>query len=310
MRRFHFKHFSLCHDASTMKVGTDAVLLGAWASLRPGAEVLDIGCGCGVLSLMMAQKGAGRVDAVDLDEASAREAASNFEASQWRDRLYAFCGDIRRFGYGRRYDLILTNPPFYAGLPENETARRNQTRHAEATLSFNELAAVAKHLLKPDGRFVLVLPERQSPAFLSIARQYKLVLKRQQLIIPIEGRDPNRVNLELSLAPNSFPIGTPPPGGTIDPSSVKSAAPSEETIDPSSEKDAAPSEGIINPSSVKETVPLKGNGPTIVSMEGKGTAYAPLEENDLVETTELVLRDGEGRFTAAYYEAVKDFYLG
>lgn len=260
MRRFHFKHFSLCHDASTMKVGTDSVLLGAWTALPPGAEVLDIGCGCGVLALMMAQKGAARVDAVDLDEASAREAASNFEASQWRDRLFAFCGDIRRFGYGRRYDLILTNPPFYAGLPENETVRRNQTRHAEASLSFTELAAVARRLLKPDGRFVLVLPERASEGFLSIANRYGLALRRQQLIIPIEGRDPNRINLELSLAPTAFPTG------------------------------ANPSEGTTNLSSINGTAPLEGSGP--------------------VETTELVLRDGEGRFTAAYYDAVKDFYLG
>ena len=233
MRRFHFKHFSLCHDASTMKVGTDSVLLGAWAALQPGDEALDIGCGCGVLALMMAQKGAARVDAVDLDEASAHEAAANFEASQWRDRLYAFCGDIRRFGYGRRYDLILSNPPFYAGLPENETARRNQTRHAEATLSFAELAAVAKRLLQPNGRFVLVLPERQSPAFLSIARRHGLVLRRQQVIVPIEGRDPNRVNLELGFADTSS-----------------------------------------------------------------------------VETTVLTLRDTEGRFTPAYHDAVKDYYLG
>ena len=236
MRRFHFKHFSLCHDASTMKVGTDSVLLGAWAAVRPGAEALDIGCGCGVLALMMAQKGAGRVDAVDLDEASAHETASNFEASQWRDHLFAFCGDIRRFGYGRKYDLILSNPPFYAGLPENETERRNRTRHSEASLTFAELAAVARRLLKPDGRFILVLPERESHPFLSIARRYGLSPVRQQRIIPIEGRDPNRINLELAITtPTSFPS---------------------------------------------------------------------------IETTELVLRDREGRFTPAYADAVKDFYLG
>lgn len=259
MRRFHFKHFSLCHDASTMKVGTDSVLLGAWAALQPGDEVLDIGCGCGVLSLMMAQKGAARVDAVDLDEASAREAANNFEASQWRDHLYAFCGDIRRFGYGRRYDLILSNPPFYAGLPENETERRNQTRHAEASLSFAELSAVVKRLLQPAGRFVLVLPERQSPAFLSIASRHGLVLRRQQVIVPIEGRDPNRVNLELSFADTSRPFGADVPEGT--------------------------------------GLPLTDSS-------------CDLPSSSPVETTVLTLRDRDGRFTPAYGEAVKDFYLG
>ena len=233
MRRFHFKHFSMYHDRSTMKVGTDAVMLGAWVEVKPTDVVLDIGTGCGVLALMMAQKGVARVDAVDLDEASAIEASNNFEASRWRDKLYAFHGDIRRFGFGRKYDLIISNPPFFVASFKCDADRKNQARHTDTSLSFTELVLSVKHLMKPDGRFALVLPERESHEFLSIASRYGLYLKKQQILIPVEGKDPNRINLELGL-----------------------------------------------------------------------------EDPGQVQSTVFVLRDAQGRFTTAYHEFLKDFYLG
>ena len=112
-RPFHFKHFSLFHHRSTMKVGTDAILLGCWVEVRPTDVVLDIGTGCGLLPLMLAQKGVGQVDAVDIDAASIEEASVNFQASQWRDQLKAYCTDIVDFQTEKRYDLIVSNPPFF-----------------------------------------------------------------------------------------------------------------------------------------------------------------------------------------------------
>lgn len=197
MSRFHFKHFSLYHDRSTMKVGTDAVLLGAWAEVKPTDWVLDIGTGCGVLPLMLAQKGIAKVHAVDLDEASALEAAENFQASQWSRQLFAFHADIRKFTMQCTYDLIISNPPFFINSYKSDTDRKNQTRHTDTSLSFVELASVVKRLLKPDGRFVLVLPERESHDFIPIAEKYHLFVHKCQQIIPMEGKEPNRVNLEL-----------------------------------------------------------------------------------------------------------------
>ena len=81
-RPFHFKHFSLYHHRSTMKVGTDAILLGRWTEVHPTDVVLDIGTGCGLLSLMLSQKGVAHVDAVDIDKASIEEATINFGTSQ------------------------------------------------------------------------------------------------------------------------------------------------------------------------------------------------------------------------------------
>ena len=199
MRRFHFKHFSLYHDQSTMKVGTDSVLLGAWMRVKPTDVVLDIGTGCGVLSLMAAQKGATKIDAVDIDEPSIFEAAGNFEASRWRDKLSAYHADVRRFGFGRKYDLVISNPPFFFKSSKCEADRKSLARHSETSLSFNDLIASVRNILKPDGRFVLVLPERESKEFLSIANNNNLYIYKILNIIPIENLDVNRVNLELAF---------------------------------------------------------------------------------------------------------------
>ena len=197
MRRFHFKHFSLYHEASTMKVGTDAVLLGAWVEVKPTDWVLDIGTGCGILPLMLAQKGIAKVHAVDLDEASALEAAGNFDASQWRRQLFAFHGDIRHFDLCCKYDLIISNPPFFSNSFKCDADRKNQARHTDVSLTFQELLHAVKRLMKPDGRLAVVLPAKESVDFLAMAERYHLYVHRQQDLIPVEGREVNRVNLEL-----------------------------------------------------------------------------------------------------------------
>ena len=170
-----------------MKVGTDAVLLGAWVEVKPSDWVLDIGTGCGILPLMLAQKGIAKVHAVDLDEASVREAAENFDASQWHDKLFAFYADIRRFTMQCSYDLIISNPPFFINSYKCDADRKNQARHTDTSLTFKELVDSVRRLLKPDGRFALVLPERESHDFLPIAEQAHLFLHRQHNIIPVEG---------------------------------------------------------------------------------------------------------------------------
>ncbi len=196
MTRFHFKHFSLYHDRSTMKVGTDAVLLGAWVEVKPTDWVLDVGTGCGILPLMLAQRGIAKVHAVDLDEPSALEAAENFQASQWSRQLFAFHADVRKFTMQCTYDLIISNPPFFVNSFKCDEDRRNQARHTDSSLTFSELIAVVRRLLKPDGRFVVVLPYRESQEFIPLATEAHLFVHRCENIIPVEGKSPNRVNME------------------------------------------------------------------------------------------------------------------
>ena len=200
-RPFHFKHFSLFHHRSTMKVGTDAILLGRWVEMKPTDVVLDIGTGCGLLPLMLAQKGVSQVDAVDIDAASIEEATINFEASQWCDQLKAMCMDITGYQTDKQYDLIVSNPPFFNRYSKCDSERKSRARHNDVTLSYESLCAVVCRLLKPDGRFALVLPVNASVEFLKVAEKSGLYLRKQMTIIPIEGRKPNRLNLELQKVP-------------------------------------------------------------------------------------------------------------
>ena len=204
-RPFHFKHFSLYHHRSTMKVGTDAILLGRWVVVKPTDIVLDIGTGCGLLPLMLSQKGVSQVDAVDIDKASIEEATINFEASQWRDRLQAICTDIIDYQTDKKYDLIVSNPPFFNRYSKCDSERKSRARHNDAGLSYDALCTVVVRLLQPDGRFALVLPAKESLTFLEIAKSRGLFLHKKMNIIPLEGSVPNRVNLELRLS-QSFEI--------------------------------------------------------------------------------------------------------
>ena len=178
-RPFHFKHFSLFHHRSTMKVGTDAILLGRWVEVRPEDVVLDIGTGCGLLPLMLAQKGVGQVDAVDIDLASVKEATVNFKASQWRDQLKAYCTDIVDFQTEKQYDLIVSNPPFFNRFSKCDSERKSRARHNDAGLSYETLCKVVCRWLKPDGRFVVVLPADMSAEFLKVAGKLGLFLYKK-----------------------------------------------------------------------------------------------------------------------------------
>ena len=198
-RPFHFKHFSLYHHRSTMKVGTDAILLGRWTEVKPTDTVLDIGTGCGLLPLMLSQKGVAHVDAVDIDAASIEEATDNFEASQWRDHLKAYCTDIVDFKPDKRYDLIVSNPPFFDRFSKCDSERKSRARHNDAGLTYAIICREAVRLMKPEGRMAVVLPFDVSLNFLQTAERHGLYLHKRMTIIPIAGKEPNRVNLELGL---------------------------------------------------------------------------------------------------------------
>ena len=198
-RPFHFKHFSLYHHRSTMKVGTDAILLGRWTEVKPLDVVLDVGTGCGLLPLMLSQKGVAHVDAVDIDKASIDEATINFEASQWHEHLKAFCIDIVDFQTDKKYDLIVSNPPYFNRFSKCDSERKSRARHNDAGLSYATICQEVGRLMQPDGRFALVLPADVSMEFLDTAERYGLYLHKRMTIVPIAGKEPNRVNLELGF---------------------------------------------------------------------------------------------------------------
>ncbi|MEE4258598.1 MAG: methyltransferase [Bacteroidales bacterium] len=199
-RPFHLKQFSLFHHQSSMKVGTDSLLLGIWTDLDGAAQVLDVGTGCGILALLAAARSNANVDAIELDETSFKEASGNFLNATFHKRLHAFHDDFNHFAsdIDQKYDLIISNPPFFINDMRAKEKKRNDARHGDR-LNYEGLCRGASALLKADGRFCLVLPYDESKIFIQIAKNYKLYVNRQLLIIPKRGLPPNRINLELSF---------------------------------------------------------------------------------------------------------------
>lgn len=156
---FRFRHFAVEDQSSTMRVGTDAMILGAWAMPPERGRILDVGTGCGVLALMMAQKTKATVDAIEIDGASACQAEQNFRNSPWYDRMNLFHGDLSSwFGdQSALYDFILSNPPYFSNSLKSDHPGRNQARH-DISLNYSTLFRHIRQLLKPDGECSAIFP--------------------------------------------------------------------------------------------------------------------------------------------------------
>ena len=197
-RPFFFKKFGLFHHRSTMKIGTDAILLARWIEVSENDDVIDIGTGCGLIPLMLAQKGIKSADAVEIDKDSYEEATQNFSNSAWKSQLAAINEDIKEYAAHseKKYDLVVSNPPFFFGDNIPEKAKKGLARHTN-TLSYSDLLSAVKKIMKPSGRFALVLPARESKIFLKEAENQGFYLEKELLIVPIEGKEPNRINMQL-----------------------------------------------------------------------------------------------------------------
>ena len=165
-----------------MKIGTDGVLLGAWTSIDHDPEnILDIGAGTGVIALMLAQRSsAGNIEALEIDEEAFEQAVENFENSDWGDRLFCYHAAFDEFVEemaGEKYELIVSNPPFYSDDYSSHEARRDQARFAEA-LPFAELLEGVAQLLAEEGKFSLIIPRVEEAAFLQLAERYSLFPSR------------------------------------------------------------------------------------------------------------------------------------
>ncbi len=199
MYDFRFKQFTLRQDRCALKVGTDAVVLGAWADVD-GARILDIGAGTGVLALMAAQRNpAARIDAVEIDDASAEQAGENAAASPWAPRVRVHRMDVRRLHADAPFDRILCNPPFYAGEMGSPDARTGVAKHGGG-LRFAELLDVVDRMLAEQGRFACIIPLNREATLRAIAAAHGLGAARRCVLHYLEGRPPKRVLLELDRA--------------------------------------------------------------------------------------------------------------
>ena len=201
-----------------MKVGTDGVLLGAWATVSPEDRLaLDVGTGTGVIALMLAQRSATaipgekpglRILGIDLDEAAAGEAAANFAASPWADRLTARADSLQSFLAERaqtpvfvpKFDLIVSNPPFFAADVAAPDGRRSAARQC-GSLPPSELLASGALMLSPSGRLAVIYPPEEASGFRLEAESAGLYLSRLMRVISVAGQPPKRHLMEFTRVP-------------------------------------------------------------------------------------------------------------
>lgn len=174
---FNFKQFSVNQDRCAMKIGTDGVLLGAWTPLINNPyNVLDIGAGTGILSLMLAQRSnAEQIDAIEIDEDAYEQCVENFETSPWGDKLFCFHAGLDEFvdEPEDEYDLIISNPPFYTDDYKSDNSSRDLARFEDA-LPFEELIEAAALLLSDNGIFSVIIPYKEEERFVSMCKELDL----------------------------------------------------------------------------------------------------------------------------------------
>ena len=179
---FTFKQFSVNQDRCAMKIGTDGVLLGAWTPLINNPfNVLDIGAGTGILSLMLAQRSnaapnnVGIIDAIEIDEDAYEQCVENFEASPWGDKLFCFHVGLDEFvdEPEDEYDLIISNPPFYTDDYKSDNTSRDLARFEDA-LPFEELIEAVALLLSDNGIFSVIIPYKEEERFVAMCKELDL----------------------------------------------------------------------------------------------------------------------------------------
>lgn len=196
---FRFKQFTVCDERSAMKIGTDGVLLGAWADIEGDSRILDVGTGTGLIALMLAQRNASaEIVGVDISHEAIEEARDNFLNSPWAKRLSVTEGDVCSFESNEKFDHIVSNPPYFVDSLHSPDSLRTMARHT-SSLKFEDLVASAVRLLRPGGRLSVILPTECAMQF-RFAAFGRLWLCRQLNVVTKAGDSPRRTLMEFCLS--------------------------------------------------------------------------------------------------------------
>ncbi len=199
---FTFKQFSLSDSECAMKIGTDGVLLGSFAANYPCSRVLDVGTGCGLLALMIAQKTQAIIDGIEIEENAAGQAAANFKQTPWTHRLFAHHISLQKFATNaeKKYDLVVSNPPFFKGSLNSQYHPRNLARH-DHSLSFNELFAHTRQLMINHGILLIIYPADAEQLMDQTAKENLFSAAKKVYIYPTPGHSARRIISEFHIKP-------------------------------------------------------------------------------------------------------------
>jgi tRNA1Val (adenine37-N6)-methyltransferase len=197
---FHFKQFSIDDSKAAMKIGTDAVLLGAWTPCNYGNRILDIGTGSGILTIMMAQRNPDvEIDAVEIDPDATAQAKLNAQLSPWNDRIHIFNLSVQEFSLAKMnsYNLIICNPPFFTNSLKAPDNKRNLARHNNS-LPVEDLLESTSKMLTEDGKAVFIIPANTYETWKREAAKHQLFPDKITWVKSSPANAPHRVMVVFS----------------------------------------------------------------------------------------------------------------
>ncbi|MCE3077219.1 tRNA1(Val) (adenine(37)-N6)-methyltransferase [Chryseobacterium gwangjuense] len=196
MKPFKFKQFEIQQSKNVFRVGTDGVLLGALASVNHACSILEVGTGTGLVSLMLAQRNPHAIFlGIDINEEAADLTKINFESSSFGSRLKNIHQDFKSFTLEEKFDLIISNPPYF----ETSDSEKDKIARQTVELNFQQLISKSSALLSACGIFSVIIPVEAGEVFTALAKESKLFLNRKINIKGIEGSKTKRLILEFSL---------------------------------------------------------------------------------------------------------------
>ncbi len=189
---FQFQTFSVKQKQCAMKIGIDSVLLGAWCPIQGATRILDLGAGSGLLSLMMAQRSAATIEAIEIEENAFHQACENIEDSIYKKQIKIIHGAVQSFEPEEKYDLIISNPPYFENSLLSKDTKRNTARH-QTTLNLDAFFKHCDRLLTIDGKLGFILPFSFLDKVTTLAKQYHFHPAVITEITGREGKQPNRL---------------------------------------------------------------------------------------------------------------------
>ena len=201
---FEFKKFKIHQNNAAMKIGTDGILLGAWADLSDKKKGIDIGSGTGIISIMLCQRNEIlEIDSIEVSEKAVLDAKKNIKNCKWNERINLIHKDLKLFSTENKYDLIISNPPYFQKSLKPKDLDRLKARH-EVSLNYKDVLNFSeKHLLK-NGTINLILPIDQKQEVTEYAEKFGLYVSKECIVFPKPNKNPHRLLIELSKIKKTF----------------------------------------------------------------------------------------------------------